>query len=894
MQQPTFTTKLLCTFFILVFMLFAAPLLAQNTTAISIPSDGQNFYIGEVVHIEATVSLNDVGYLHITNELSGWRKLKVGYDTANLWFPFQDVVAGGNDLLEIVLKDFTGNTQWNKLQIRPQAYGIDPIIISDYIDDAQDLGDGWLRLSIPLADFSSDINFEAISYIELPYSVNADAFEIGIKEVLFTGGSTPFLWLGDTKNDNAHDGSETNGGNLEATYIPANDSILYIEFYADGLFLGADSIAPYTYTWLNASPATYNLSAITYTSCCVLPTETEHTMHVLDTPGFPFVVITQPDDDEEFVATHSIMLSAQVFAESPTMAVLNPYSSPVRPIPNAHWAGPKVGIFGTPDLLTPITRVEFFDGDVKIAEVTEAPYIYEWDNVSPGNHYVRAIMSNGDKADTSDLINIMVLPEPYFLEVTVTFDSIPSSVSVEKAPLKYNKDFAYSFTLDDGLLDAYTVAYPFLNGGLVAGNGINYAGLYYTDGCGNDLPFKAGLAISSVNSFDIDLHYPPNGSYLTWEQLDELYNADWGIFNHSYAHKSRGWTSGVLNPPLPDSVYVAEIVENQSYVNAQTADNINMTHFVVPGGDDAYYTPAFNNGMKAVYNQHWTLPGNGTGLLIDGAVTLDNFLLNRHSLSDNSATIADKIDAVAAASTNGTHYWWNDFTHSVGSFSGPVGGGLQFSTFESYMNHIANQYGKNGADNIWMAPLQEVHEYIASSQAAIVHTQLDSNQLIITVDATNVPLDLLRYALSLTIDADVSFSDVQVVGTSSFTFNGTDSTKLINLEWAGSPSSAKNENTNQTPQTLSFPFPLKNELHIYPNPANKVVHIDLGNITGQTAHIQLFTQTGKRCAIQTVDMVKGQSILNFNLSQYDIMPGLYFLEVLVDGKRLKREKLVIR
>ena len=50
-------------------------------------------------------------------------------------------------------------------------------------------------------------------------------------------------------------------------------------------------------------------------------------------------------------------------------------------------------------------------------------------------------------------------------KITIQFDSAPSTPpSVTKAQLKYNKDFAYSFTLDDAGGDAYTCALPVFKG----------------------------------------------------------------------------------------------------------------------------------------------------------------------------------------------------------------------------------------------------------------------------------------------------------------------------------------------------------------------------------------------------------------------------------------------
>ena len=77
-----------------------------------------------------------------------------------------------------------------------------------------------------------------------------------------------------------------------------------------------------------------------------------------------------------------------------------------------------------------------------------------------------------------------------------------NKVKIKPAVLKFNKHFAYSFTLDDGYRSAYLTAFPLLNGGKISnpdknewkidqgGNGTTSKGLFYSDGFGNKIPFK--------------------------------------------------------------------------------------------------------------------------------------------------------------------------------------------------------------------------------------------------------------------------------------------------------------------------------------------------------------------------------------------------------------------
>ena len=82
--------------------------------------------------------------------------------------------------------------------------------------------------------------------------------------------------------------------------------------------------------------------------------------------------------------------------------------------------------------------------------------------------------------------------------VRVTFTNPPSSVTLSKCQLRYNKAFAYSWSMDDSLEDCATVTRTLFAGGNVTyedGTDLNLPGLYYTDGCGNNIAFDGALML---------------------------------------------------------------------------------------------------------------------------------------------------------------------------------------------------------------------------------------------------------------------------------------------------------------------------------------------------------------------------------------------------------------
>ena len=307
---------------------------------------------------------------------------------------------------------------------------------------------------------------------------------------------------------------------------------------------------------------------------------------------------------------------------------------------------------------------------------------------------------------------------------------------------------------------------------------LTYPGMYQTDGCGNQLPFKGGIAWNSTNPGYIDVHVGNVSWYMLWSQMEEMYGAGWDVYNHSYSHRAL-----VTSPSIVDTDYLYEVKQNQSYVKAKTT--IEMTHFVVPSGDTNYYKAARANGFTKIYNQNYLLPGffkGNEGLQIDAPLSTDNFYLYRENI-DAAPESTTNLDNVAIRSVNGTHYWYNEFIHRINSPAGTLTGGQNFNAFKTYMSYIETTYGAKGSDRVWIAPLQEVYEYTALRDASTLSTTVEGTQATVEVDFSQIPDRIRHKAMTLVVNGGANFSAVQGAGVRIASFKGTGSTKIINLEF---------------------------------------------------------------------------------------------------------------
>lgn len=347
------------------------------------------------------------------------------------------------------------------------------------------------------------------------------------------------------------------------------------------------------------------------------------------------------------------------------------------------------------------------------------------------------------------------------IKVAVNFSSVPRSYQATITPLKYDKKFALVLQMDDGSSDLYDLVWPFFTG--QNGN----PGLFSTDDAGHDVPFHM-----SSNNFiwenGKDVHDGTTG-YLTWKQI-------WQLWQDNFTVSSRGFDN-----PTISYLQNYEVERNQSFTTRKTAP-------FTPGGIqlDTYILP--ENGSNQV------LPGRSAGYLVFfddyGTSDLSNPLsvervsqpLNTHVFKRDriSNSLFQNVLSYAAQSTKYDHYV--GFYHARKFGTSPD---ISFADFQNQMDSIETHYGKNGADNIWVAGTQEFFEYWVLRNRIQVNTQSLGNQVVLTFSGTNIPTNLKNYMLTVKVVADAPVSSVNITGASLSNYGMRGDTAIINLSWKG-------------------------------------------------------------------------------------------------------------
>ena len=157
-------------------------------------------------------------------------------------------------------------------------------------------------------------------------------------------------------------------------------SVSKVEFFRNGVKLGEDATAPYSYVWSNAPVGSSTLTAVATDNVNVTGLSSPVTI-IVNAP--PTVSISSPAGGSVFSAPATITISANASDSNDT-----------------------------------VSKVEFFQGAVKLGEDTSAPYSFQWTNVPSGTYSLTARATDDAGATTiSGAISITV-DNPLSIQLT--------------------------------------------------------------------------------------------------------------------------------------------------------------------------------------------------------------------------------------------------------------------------------------------------------------------------------------------------------------------------------------------------------------------------------------------------------------------------------------------
>ncbi|MFA6128871.1 MAG: T9SS type A sorting domain-containing protein [Bacteroidales bacterium] len=433
-------------------------------------------------------------------------------------------------------------------------------------------------------------------------------------------------------------------------------------------------------------------------------------------------------------------------------------------------------------------------------------------------------------------------------------EAVPADVQVIPALLKYNKDFAFSFILDDAREDAYSLAYKLFNGGYCEIDGMTYPGLDYSDGCGNAIPFRAGIAWYTENQPNTDLHLG-TPSYLTYSQAIELNHSGWDFFNHSFDH----------NAYVPGMDYHWELETNRQTFKNQTG--INMKYCVPPSGDTAYLEPAFVNGAIACFTGNYGYLGTGTGVDVTVPVPTSRPVYWRNTVASDThsgSMLKAAVDNWVATTGQGKQKWWSEFTHRVEYAY--TGSSLEFPTFREYFEYMKNEYGMPGRDNGWFASGIEVFEYLKVRDNVSIQLLKNGNSLDIVIDFSTVSPDFRYYDISLLIKGSGHIRSVVCDAPATSTHAESAYGHLVNVDLPDSRFSGIQDIVVKDGSIIKG----------FPNPCTGTFNLTVPDGAGDIS-IAITNTLGSRMPVPAGTNQGG--LLTMTFRQGDFPEGLYFIKI---------------
>lgn len=160
---------------------------------------------------------------------------------------------------------------------------------------------------------------------------------------------------------------------INATASDSDGSISRVEFYSNGLLVGTDNTAPYSFSLSSLAVGNYTLTAKAYDNLHASTTSAPVAIKVKVNQA-PTVNITSPASNSSYMAPATISFNVSALDSDGS-----------------------------------VSKVEYFDGNTKIGQSTVSPFGYTWQNVPVGNHSVTAkATDNSGNTSTSPAINIVV------------------------------------------------------------------------------------------------------------------------------------------------------------------------------------------------------------------------------------------------------------------------------------------------------------------------------------------------------------------------------------------------------------------------------------------------------------------------------------------------------
>jgi uncharacterized repeat protein (TIGR02059 family) len=200
---------------------------------------------------------------------------------------------------------------------------------------------------------------------------------------------------------------------ISATASDPDGTISIVEFYNGTTMIGSSTVAPYSFNWVDVAPGDYSLTV----------TATDNLNRKTTSPAISV----------------SVENNQAVSNEAPVIQIYNPSKGNVYdPLTSITIDAIASDADGT------ISKVEFFNGSVKLVELNSPPYTYTWKDVPAGSYILTAIATDNKNAST------VSAPVEFVIEAKIKTRANSENVNLYPNPNKGKFSVEFAIPLQSG------------------------------------------------------------------------------------------------------------------------------------------------------------------------------------------------------------------------------------------------------------------------------------------------------------------------------------------------------------------------------------------------------------------------------------------------------------
>lgn len=344
--------------------------------------------------------------------------------------------------------------------------------------------------------------------------------------------------------------------------------------------------------------------------------------------------------------------------------------------------------------------------------------------------------------------------------------------NISVAPLKYNKKFAFNYSIDDNSMQAYSVVERLFQGKYIDDEEFFHLNapfeyttgvtpdrmLTYTDGCGKKKFFTTSNYL--IQSFVNDRNNTGKSNpYLTLDEIKYLQDFDstWGLHN-----------------VVDESINPSELAKQLTAFN-NVMESYGLGRSIISSTPDnkLEYMEAANlcPDIKSYIGKLITKQDT---LLID---TKNKFKIPRAFLSVQSdAGTYDLVRSAAESSKLGSEaYWITIGTHRPRAKSDFT----SWNYLKDFFTWICKTYGSEGDDSVWFVSDREIVEYLITKNLITIDKNKVENDWEVIVNFPELPNFLYNGSTTILVDKVANVANNEIKGLS-WTKSSTET--MINID----------------------------------------------------------------------------------------------------------------